>query len=119
MRRARTLVALIEPASCFAGVLAELVLAADRSLMLDGTREGQDGRTIPPPTIRLTDANDGAYPMSNGLESPAHRGSGAATTRATTARAQIGKDLDASDAARAPNSSRSRSTTSTGTTRCG
>ena len=33
---ARTLVALIEPGSCFAGVLAELVLAADRSFMLDG-----------------------------------------------------------------------------------
>ena len=33
---ARTLVALIEPGSCFAGTLAELVLAADRSFMLDG-----------------------------------------------------------------------------------
>ena len=35
---ARTLVAVVEPGSCFAGVLAELVLAADRSFMLDGTR---------------------------------------------------------------------------------
>ena len=34
---ARTLVALVEPGSCFAGTLAELVLAADRSFMLDGT----------------------------------------------------------------------------------
>ncbi len=33
---ARTLVTLIEPGSCFAGVLAELVLAADRALILDG-----------------------------------------------------------------------------------
>ena len=38
---ARTLVALIEPGSCFAGLLAELVLAADRSFMLDGTRDGR------------------------------------------------------------------------------
>ena len=36
---ARTLVALVEPGSCFAGTLAELVLAADRSFMLDGTVE--------------------------------------------------------------------------------
>ena len=33
---ARTLVALVEPGSCFAGTLAELALAADRTFMLDG-----------------------------------------------------------------------------------
>ena len=44
---ARTLVTLIEPGSCFAGVLAELVLAADRSLMLDGTAKA--GRPDQPP----------------------------------------------------------------------
>ena len=38
---ARTLVALIEPGSCFAGLLAELALAADRSFMLDGTPRGR------------------------------------------------------------------------------
>ena len=32
----RTLVALIEPGSCFAGFLAEVLFAADRSYMLDG-----------------------------------------------------------------------------------
>ena len=42
----RTLVALIEPGSCFAGTLAELALAADRSLMLDGGW-GRSGRRFP------------------------------------------------------------------------
>ena len=35
----RSLIALIEPGSCFAGSLLELALAADRSYMLDGTFE--------------------------------------------------------------------------------
>ena len=39
---ARTLVALVEPGSCFAGTLAELALAADRTLMLEGTWDDAD-----------------------------------------------------------------------------
>jgi benzoyl-CoA-dihydrodiol lyase len=61
---ARTLVALIDPGSCFAGTLAELVLAADRSLMADGTLEGD---VHPAPRLVLGSANDGWYQMSNGL----------------------------------------------------
>ena len=38
----RSMIALIEPGSCFAGTLAELAFAADRSLMLIGTREGDN-----------------------------------------------------------------------------
>ncbi|WP_204270742.1 hypothetical protein, partial [Escherichia coli] len=38
----RTLVTLIEPGSCFAGTLAELVFAADRSYMLIGQRDGDN-----------------------------------------------------------------------------
>ena len=57
-------VAVIEPGSCFAGTLAELAFAADRSLMLIGTREG-DNR--PPAAIVLGEANFGSYPMGNGL----------------------------------------------------
>jgi benzoyl-CoA-dihydrodiol lyase len=53
----RSLVALIEPGSCFAGTLFELALAADRSYLLDA--EGS--------TIRLTSMNFGHYPMANGL----------------------------------------------------
>ena len=47
----RTLVTLVEPGSCFAGTLAELVFAADRSYMLIGSRQG-DNR--PPPAIELS-----------------------------------------------------------------
>ncbi len=61
---ARSLIALIEPGSCFAGSLAELAFAADRSLMLIGTREG-DNR--PPAAVALGPANFGLYPMGNGL----------------------------------------------------
>src|SRR5579871_2725561 len=60
----RTLVTLVEPGSCFAGTLAELVFAADRSYMLIGSREG-DNR--PPPALQLTALNFGPYPMSHGL----------------------------------------------------
>ena len=61
---ARSLVTLVEPGSCFAGTLAELVLGADRSFMLDGPAE--DG-ALPAPTIVLGPANQGALPMGNGL----------------------------------------------------
>src|SRR3954465_3173072 len=60
----RTLVAAIEPGSCFAGTLAELAFAADRAYMLIGQFEG-DNR--PPATLTLSPANFGPYPMSNGL----------------------------------------------------
>jgi benzoyl-CoA-dihydrodiol lyase len=72
----RSLVTLIEPGSCFAGTLAELPLASDRSYMLAPTLPSPAsggglgrgaGDNEPPATIALSDANFGAYPMSNGL----------------------------------------------------
>jgi benzoyl-CoA-dihydrodiol lyase len=60
----RTLVALIEPGSCFAGTLAELAFASDRAYMLIGSRQG-DNRA--PPSIALSAMNFGPYPMSHGL----------------------------------------------------
>jgi len=66
----RSLVALVEPGSCFAGTLAELVFATDRSYMLIGQRE-RDNK--PPAAIALADVNFGAYPMSNGLSRLASR----------------------------------------------
>jgi benzoyl-CoA-dihydrodiol lyase len=54
----RSIFAFIEPGSCFAGTLAELALAADRSYMLDA----KNG-----PQIALTAMNFGLYPMANGL----------------------------------------------------
>jgi benzoyl-CoA-dihydrodiol lyase len=66
----RSLVTLIEPGSCFAGTLAELPLASDRSYMLLGQRQGDNK---PPAVIALTDANFATYPMSNGLTRLASR----------------------------------------------
>ncbi|MEI7870750.1 MAG: 2,3-epoxybenzoyl-CoA dihydrolase [Alphaproteobacteria bacterium] len=60
----RSLIALVEPGSCFAGTLLEIVLASDRSYMLDGTVEGSN---LPAATLRLTSMNFGPYPMGNGL----------------------------------------------------
>jgi benzoyl-CoA-dihydrodiol lyase len=90
----RTVVALIEPGSCFTGTLAELALAADRTLMLDGTWEDSE---VPAPTLRLTAANDGWYPMANGLSRLATRMWGREDALAV-AREQIGKDLLAQEA---------------------
>jgi benzoyl-CoA-dihydrodiol lyase len=61
---AKSFIALIEPGSCFAGTLAELAFAADRSLMLVGTREGDNRKAA---AITLGPANFGFYPMGNGL----------------------------------------------------
>jgi benzoyl-CoA-dihydrodiol lyase len=61
---AKSMIALVEPGSCFAGTLAELLFASDRALMLIGRREG-DNR--PPAAITLGEANFGFYPMGNGL----------------------------------------------------
>ncbi|MEV4320138.1 2,3-epoxybenzoyl-CoA dihydrolase [Actinocrispum sp. NPDC049592] len=53
----RSLIALIEPGSCFAGVLLELALACDRQYLLD-----EDGVSI-----TLSQHNFGTFPMGNGL----------------------------------------------------
>jgi benzoyl-CoA-dihydrodiol lyase len=60
----KSMMALVEPGSCFAGTLAELIFASDRSAMLIGTREGDNRK---PAAITLGKANFGAYPMGNGL----------------------------------------------------
>ncbi|MFO1082378.1 MAG: 2,3-epoxybenzoyl-CoA dihydrolase [Reyranellaceae bacterium] len=67
---ARSLIALVEPGSCFTGTLLELVLAADRSYMLDGVFEGSN---LPAATLTLTGMNFGPYPMGNGLTRLASR----------------------------------------------
>ena len=88
---ARSLVALIEPGSCFAGTLLELALAADRSFMLDGTFEGEN---LAPATLRLTAMNTGPLPMANGLSRLASRFFGDDAALAAAHEAQ-GADLDA------------------------
>ena len=74
----RSLFALIEPGSCFAGPLLELALACDRQFMLNGL---PDGELAPPAgpdpagpaAIVLSPANFGAFPMVNGLSRLASR----------------------------------------------
>jgi len=54
----RSIFAVVEPGSCFAGTLAELLYAADRSYMLDAEVNG--------PSIALSPLNFGTYPMVSG-----------------------------------------------------
>jgi benzoyl-CoA-dihydrodiol lyase len=80
----RSLIALIEPGSCFAGSLLELALAADRSYMLSGVFEDADPDAPPavfacggappprppaasPAQITVGAMNLGPLPMGNGL----------------------------------------------------
>jgi benzoyl-CoA-dihydrodiol lyase len=90
----RSLVTLIEPGSCFAGTLAEITFASDRSYMLLGQR---DGDNKPPAAIVLGAANFGLYPMANGLTRLASRflGNPAAID---AAKAEIEKPIDAETA---------------------
>jgi benzoyl-CoA-dihydrodiol lyase len=87
----RSLVALIEPGSCFAGTLAELLFASDRSYMLIGTMQG-DNRA--PAAITLGEVNfSGVYAMSNGLSRLATRFLGEPDSL-DAAKAEVGKPLD-------------------------
>jgi len=90
---ARSLVALVDAGSCFAGTVAELALVADRSFMLEGP-EGDE----PAPTLTLGPANDGWYPTTNGLSRLAQRflGHPEALERA---RELVGRPLLAKEAA--------------------
>lgn len=56
---AKSLFAIVEPGSCFAGGLLELLLASDRSYMLNNPDEMVE--------IATSELNAGALPMSNGL----------------------------------------------------
>jgi benzoyl-CoA-dihydrodiol lyase len=57
---AKSFFAIIEPGSCFAGNLLELLLASDRSYMLNDP-EGE------PASVSVSTVNAGCLPMSNGL----------------------------------------------------
>ena len=64
----RSLFALIEPGSCFAGTLAELAFAADRAYMLALPDDPERA-----PRLSLSEANFGTYPMVNGQSRLARR----------------------------------------------
>jgi benzoyl-CoA-dihydrodiol lyase len=89
----RSIITLVEPGSCFTGTLAELLLVADRSFMLDGTLDGKNA----PAKIRLTDMNFGPYVMGNGLTRVATRYLGE-DEQLKAVEAAKGKDIDAQEA---------------------
>ena len=87
----RSMFAVVEPDSCFAGTLFELALAADRVYMLD-TQESST-----PASITLSEMNFGPLPMVN------HRARLAARfyddeTQISSLRSKIGQALSAQDA---------------------
>lgn len=90
----RSLFALIEPGSCFAGTLAELALAADRSYMLVLPDEPERQ-----PTLQLSELNFGTYPMVNDQSRLARRFYEEDEPMAA-ARAAVGRALDGDEAAR-------------------
>jgi benzoyl-CoA-dihydrodiol lyase len=92
---AKSFITLIEPGSCFAGTLAELAFAADRSLMLIGTREGDNRK---PAAITLGQANFGFYPMGNGLTRLETRFLGEPKTLETL-KGKIGRPVEGEEAA--------------------
>ncbi|HMN66457.1 MAG: 2,3-epoxybenzoyl-CoA dihydrolase [Burkholderiaceae bacterium] len=91
---ARTMFALIEPGSCFAGTLAEIAFAADRSYMLVLPDEPAKA-----PRIALTGMNFGTYPMVNGQSRLARRFYEEEAPLAA-AREQVGKPLGGEEAER-------------------
>lgn len=95
---ARSLFTLVEPGSCFAGSLAELLLVADRSFMLDGTFDDDPDRAGErAATVILTAVNDGAYAMGHGLSRLANRFWGHDDAMAAV-QDRFGKPLTAADA---------------------
>jgi benzoyl-CoA-dihydrodiol lyase len=90
----RSLVALVEPGSCFAGTLAEILFAVDRSYMAEG-KFGGDNR--PEASITLTDANFGFYAMCNDLTRLQTRFLGE-PEKVEAARAKVGAKLLAKEA---------------------
>ncbi len=60
----RSLVTLVEPGSCFAGFLSEIVFCSDRTYMAEGDFEGNNK---PEASLSLTDSNFDYFKMSNGL----------------------------------------------------
>jgi benzoyl-CoA-dihydrodiol lyase len=94
----RSLIALIEPGSCFAGSLLELALAADRSYMLFGTFEDTDPEAEPA-TVTVGPMNVGPLPMGNGLTRLQTRFFGDAAGLAAGEKA-VGEPLEAEAAER-------------------
>ncbi|HUZ24544.1 MAG TPA: 2,3-epoxybenzoyl-CoA dihydrolase [Streptosporangiaceae bacterium] len=107
----RSLFALIEPGSCFAGPLLEVALAADRQYMLEGTFEDDnppkppavpargDNPPKPPAVIRVDEFSLGLLPTASGVTRLAVRFCGSEADLGA-AEAAAGQDLAAAGAVR-------------------
>jgi benzoyl-CoA-dihydrodiol lyase len=90
----RSLFAIVDEGSCFAGTLFELALAADRSYMLQ-LEDGADAG----PRVALGDVNFGLFTMSNGLSRLATRfGGDEAAAEVTVLKERVGQTLGAEEA---------------------
>jgi benzoyl-CoA-dihydrodiol lyase len=95
---ARSLYAVADQGSCFAGLLAELALAADRTYMLALPDDEPDSTNVASaPQIVLDELNDGLLPMVNGRSRLATRFSGDAAMLARV-QADLGRRYAANDA---------------------
>ena len=86
----RSIIVLAEPGFCFTGTLLKLLLATDRSYMLDGSFEGAKEEAF----LRATGMNFGPLPMCNDLSRLATRFLGDDGAQADV-QAEIGQNLDA------------------------
>ncbi|NMH99640.1 2,3-epoxybenzoyl-CoA dihydrolase [Pseudonocardia acidicola] len=93
----RSLIALIEPGSCFAGALLELALACDRQYMLDGTLDEDASEQGDEAQIVLSESNFGVFPMGNGLSRLGSRFYGDDTAVAEL-RQEVGRRITAREA---------------------
>lgn len=87
----RSTLAFVEPGSCFAGVLADILFSVDRTYMLEDQFDDDD---LPAPVIRLSESNFGAWPMSNGISRIETRFLGEPES-VDVAKSKVGQDLDA------------------------
>ncbi len=90
----RSLAALVEHGSCYAGVLAEILFAVDRSYMMEDEFEGDNRPTA---TVTLSESNFGRYPMGNDLTRLETRFLGEPES-VDKAKAAIGEALEAEEA---------------------
>jgi len=90
----RSMVALVEHGSCFAGLLAELLWSVDRTYMMEDEFEG-DNRPLA--AITLSAANFGPFPMGNDLTRLQTRFLGEPEA-VDALKVKIGEPLEAEDA---------------------
>jgi benzoyl-CoA-dihydrodiol lyase len=87
----RSLYALIEPESCFAGTLLEFALAADRAYMLDAEKDGKAS------FVMLSNMNFGPLPMVNGISRLSSRFY-QDSAKLAELKQKVGKELSAQEA---------------------